>query len=79
MSVFNDNYIDNHNLPPGFEDTGIKYRLGGAACGMDSERRWIFSMREWPQSPREADYEVFQLRKKNRAHDNILRFQKKGE
>ena len=77
MSIFNDNYIGNDNLPPGFEDKGIKYRYSGVASGMDSERAWIWSMREWPQSIQQAEIEMFEIKNQKEAHDNILRFQKK--
>jgi hypothetical protein len=33
MSVFNDNYIGNGNLPPGYEDTGIAHNSGGGHMG----------------------------------------------
>lgn len=61
-------FTDNGNCPPGFIDEGINIK-GGSRRNDNEEKKWIHSMRNWPQSIGEAESIMSKIRNNPKAYD----------
>ncbi len=64
----NQDYLNNGNCEPGFDDAGTRIK-GGTRRLPDEERIWRLSMKDWPGSLQEAEAQMNIIRQNPKAYN----------